>query len=105
MKAKRYTFKVQARKDGGAEAFMIVFNYVDEKNFDWLNLGGWGNTRTSVETTMNRCCQGHRQAVRRTENAGEEQHERAHHQQKNDSSPTPREGEQKPDMPADIRSL
>lgn len=52
MKAKRYTFKVQARKDGGAEAFMIVFNYVDEKNFDWLNLGGWGNTRTSVETTM-----------------------------------------------------
>ena len=50
--AKRYTYKVQARKDGGAEAFMIVFNYVDEKNFDWLNLGGWGNTRTSVETTM-----------------------------------------------------
>ncbi len=52
MKAKRYTYKVQARKDGGAEAFVIVFNYVDEKNFDWLNLGGWGNTRTSVETTM-----------------------------------------------------
>lgn len=52
MKAKRYTYKVQAKKDGGAEAFMIVFNYVDEKNFDWLNLGGWGNTRTSVETTM-----------------------------------------------------
>ena len=50
--AKRYTYKVQAKKDGGAEAFMIVFNYVDEKNFDWLNLGGWGNTRTSVETTM-----------------------------------------------------
>ena len=50
--AKRYTYKVQARKDGGAEAFMIVFNYVDERNFDWLNLGGWGNTRTSVETTM-----------------------------------------------------
>ena len=51
--AKRYTYKVQARKDGGAEAFMIVFNYIDEKNFDWLNLGGWGNTRTSVETTSN----------------------------------------------------
>lgn len=49
--AKRYTYKVQARKDGGAEAFMIVFNYVDERNFDWLNLGGWGNSRTSVETT------------------------------------------------------
>lgn len=50
--SKRYTYKVQARKDGGAEAFMIVFNYIDEKNFDWLNLGGWGNSRTSVETTM-----------------------------------------------------
>ena len=48
---KRYTYKVQARKDGGAEAFMIVFNYIDEKNFDWLNLGGWSNSRTSVETT------------------------------------------------------
>ena len=50
--AKRYTYTVQARKDGGEEGFMIVFNYIDEKNFDWLNLGGWGNTRTSVETTM-----------------------------------------------------
>ena len=51
--AKRYTYKVQARKDGGAEGFMIVFNYVDERNFDWLNLGGWSNSRTSVETTYN----------------------------------------------------
>ena len=50
---KRYTYKVQARKDGGAEGFMIVFNYIDEKNFDWLNLGGWGNSKTSVETTYN----------------------------------------------------
>ena len=49
--AKHYTYKVQARKDGGAEGFMIVFNYVDEKNFDWLNLGGWSNSRSSVETT------------------------------------------------------
>ena len=51
--AKRYTYKVQARKDGGAEGFLIVFNYIDEKNFDWLNLGGWSNSRTSVETTYN----------------------------------------------------
>ena len=49
--ARRYTFKVQARKDGGAEGFMLVFNYIDEKNFDWLNLGGWGNTRIAVEQT------------------------------------------------------
>jgi len=51
--SKRYTYKLQARKDSGDEGFMIVFNYVDEKNFDWLNLGGWGNTKTSVETTYN----------------------------------------------------
>lgn len=51
IKAKRYTYKVQARKNRGAEGFMIVFNYEDEKNFDWLNLGGWDNSRTVVETT------------------------------------------------------
>lgn len=50
--ANRYTYKVQARKEGGEEGFMIVFNYVDENNFDWLNLGGWSNSRSSVETTF-----------------------------------------------------
>ena len=49
--ATRYTYKVQARKDSGAEGFMVVFNYIDEKNFDWFNVGGWGNTRSSVEQT------------------------------------------------------
>ena len=49
--AKHYTYKVQARKDSGAEGFMVVFNYIDEKNFDWFNVGGWGNTRSSVEQT------------------------------------------------------
>ena len=52
---------------------------------------------------VNCCRQRHRQAVRRTKDAGEEHGERTHHQQDNDSSPTPREGEQQPDMPADIR--
>lgn len=49
--AKRYTYKVQARKDSGSEGFMVVFNYIDEKNFDWFNVGGWSNTRSSVEQT------------------------------------------------------
>ncbi len=49
--ARRYTFKVQGRKDGGAEGFMLVFNYLNDKNFDWFNVGGWGNTRSSVEQT------------------------------------------------------
>lgn len=52
---------------------------------------------------VNRRRHGHRQAVRRTEDAGEKHGERAHHQQDNEGFPTPREGEQQPDMPADIR--
>ena len=44
-----YTVKCRARKDSGAEGFIIVFNYVDDRNFSWLNLGGWGNTQHAIE--------------------------------------------------------
>jgi alpha-L-arabinofuranosidase len=44
-----YTAKFRARKDGGAEGFLIIFNYVDEKNYCWLNFGGWGNTQHAIE--------------------------------------------------------
>ena len=44
-----YTLKCRARKDSGAEGFLIVFNYVDEKNYCWLNFGGWGNTQHAIE--------------------------------------------------------
>ena len=44
-----YTCRFHARKDEGAEGFLIVFNYVDEHNFCWLNLGGWGNTQHAIE--------------------------------------------------------
>ncbi|MBR2291187.1 MAG: arabinosidase, partial [Prevotella sp.] len=44
-----YTIKCRARKDDGAEGFMIVFNYVDEKNYCWVNFGGWGNTQHAIE--------------------------------------------------------
>lgn len=44
-----YVYKVRARKDAGAEGFLIVFNYVDEHNYCWLNLGGWGNTQHGIE--------------------------------------------------------
>ena len=44
-----YTLKCRARKDGGSEGFLIVFNYVDEHNYCWLNLGGWGNTQHAIE--------------------------------------------------------
>ena len=44
-----YTLKFRARKDGGAEGFLIIFNYVDEKNYCWLNFGGWGNSQHAIE--------------------------------------------------------
>jgi alpha-L-arabinofuranosidase len=44
-----YTVKLRARKDRGHEGFLIVFNYVDERNYCWLNFGGWGNTQHAIE--------------------------------------------------------
>ena len=44
-----YTIQCRARKDGGPEGFIIVFNYVDPQNYCWLNIGGWGNTQHAIE--------------------------------------------------------
>ena len=48
-----YTIQCRARKDGGPEGFIIVFNYVDEHNYCWLNFGGWGNTQHAIEQISN----------------------------------------------------
>jgi alpha-L-arabinofuranosidase len=48
-----YTLHLRARKDGGREGFIIVFNYVDPDNYCWLNLGGWGNTQHAIEQVVN----------------------------------------------------
>ena len=48
-----YTYKFRARKDDGAEGFIIVFNYVDDKNYCWLNFGGWNNTQHGIEQISN----------------------------------------------------
>ena len=44
-----YTCRFRARKDRGAEGFLILFNYVDNRNYCWLNFGGWGNTQHAIE--------------------------------------------------------
>ena len=44
-----YTVKLRARKDEGAEGFMVVFNYVDKDNYCWVNFGGWDNTQHGLE--------------------------------------------------------
>lgn len=48
-----YIYKVRARKNSGKEGFLIVFNYVDEKNYCWLNIGGWDNTQSAIQQTLN----------------------------------------------------
>lgn len=51
--AQNYTYKVCAKKNSGDEGFLIIFNYVDPKNYCWLNIGGWGNTQHGIEQIVN----------------------------------------------------
>lgn len=46
-----YTFEFQ--KEGGAEGILIPFRYTDRNNFYWWNIGGWGNTKSAVERSIN----------------------------------------------------
>ena len=50
--ATSYDLTLKARKQAGDEGFLIIFDYFDEDNYKWLNLGGWGNTQHGIETTM-----------------------------------------------------
>ncbi len=43
------TLSLKARKLGGAEGFLIAFNLYDENGKYWWNLGGWGNTKYTIE--------------------------------------------------------
>lgn len=44
-----YTYRLKARKLGGAEGFLIPFLVQDEEAKGWWNIGGWGNTRHAIE--------------------------------------------------------
>ncbi|MDE6196784.1 MAG: hypothetical protein K2F91_02830, partial [Muribaculaceae bacterium] len=48
-----YTLELDATKDSGAEGFLIAFNYADDKNYCWWNLGGWGNASHGIEVCTN----------------------------------------------------
>lgn len=48
-----YTYKVRAKKTGGDEGFLIMFNFQDANNYMWWNLGGWNNKRHGVERCLN----------------------------------------------------
>lgn len=46
---KPYSYRVKARKIDGYEGFLLVYNYQNDRDFDWFNVAGWGNTQNLVE--------------------------------------------------------
>ena len=50
--ATNYTISVRAKKLGGAEGFLVGFGARDSENYYWLNVGGWNNTASSVEKSL-----------------------------------------------------
>ncbi len=49
---RKYTVSLKARKEGGSEGFIIVFNYVDKNTYCWLTLGSNNNSSHVVEQAM-----------------------------------------------------
>jgi alpha-L-arabinofuranosidase len=47
-----YSISLQARKVGGDEGFLVLFNFLDDNNWTWWNIGGWNNTLDGVEQTV-----------------------------------------------------
>jgi PAS domain S-box-containing protein len=48
-----YTLTLRARKVSGNEGFLILFNWLDDNNWCWLNIGGWNNTSAAIEQEVN----------------------------------------------------
>ena len=48
-----YTLTLQARKVSGREGFLIIFNWLDDNNYTWWNIGGWENTFIAIEQVSN----------------------------------------------------
>ena len=44
-----YEFTVEARKTGGDEGFLVLVRALNNKEFYWANLGGWGNVGHALE--------------------------------------------------------
>lgn len=45
-----YTLTLKARKLGGAEGFLILFQNQSPREKNWWNIGGWGNKRHAIES-------------------------------------------------------
>ncbi len=44
-----YTYRLKARKTGGAEGFLISFLVQDREATAWWNIGGWGNSKHRLD--------------------------------------------------------
>ncbi len=53
IKSNHYTMTFKAKKTGGNEGFIIPFAVGDEQNFYHWNIGGWNNTVSCIEYTVN----------------------------------------------------
>jgi alpha-L-arabinofuranosidase len=53
MQARDYDVTVQARKTGGDEGFLLVFDHTGKQNYRWFNVAGWGNSQHAVEDIFN----------------------------------------------------
>lgn len=47
-----FEFTVEARKTGGREGFLIPIRYRNDKEFLWVNLGGWDNQKCAIERRL-----------------------------------------------------
>lgn len=47
-----YTLSLKARKTSGNEGFLIPVQYVDENNYIFWNIAGWGNTSHAVQRVV-----------------------------------------------------
>jgi alpha-L-arabinofuranosidase len=46
------TITLKARKLGGREGFLVLFHVQDDNNFLWWNVGGWANSKHSIEKCL-----------------------------------------------------
>ncbi len=48
-----YTFTLKAKKHSGTEGFLIPVMWENEQNYFTCNIGGWGNTYSAIQRTVN----------------------------------------------------
>ncbi len=48
-----YVFEFDGVKTGGAEGFLVAFNYDNDQNYMWWNIAGWNNTQHALEICTN----------------------------------------------------